>query len=114
VTSAATRAATSLRIEYSIYIPYHNSIHNTAIGHVSIRILIVHCHTHQCIGNMDSRRPPRQINADALRPSKWLSSYEDLVTANVNTVNQIESALRSLTYIIPGNLCYSFTPLGLT
>lgn len=48
------------------------------------------------------RKSLPQLNREILRPTKWLSAYEDLVTKNVNTVNQIESALRSLTYIIPG------------
>jgi peroxin-16 len=54
---------------------------------------------------MESHRQTlRDLKADALRPSKWISSYENFVTKNVNTVNQVESALRSLTYIIPGSL----------
>jgi peroxin-16 len=48
------------------------------------------------------RHAVKQINAALLQPSKWLTFYEELVTKNVNTVGQIESALRSLTYIIPG------------
>ena len=40
---------------------------------------------------------------DALAlPPKWLSMYGDFVTKNQSSVTQIESALRSLTYIIPG------------
>ena len=35
-------------------------------------------------------------------PSTWPSMYEDFVTKNASAVSQIESALRSLTYIIPG------------
>ncbi|RMJ25422.1 peroxisomal membrane protein PEX16 [Aspergillus sp. HF37] len=37
-----------------------------------------------------------------LRPSKWISLYEEFVTENSSSVGQLESALRSLTYIIPG------------
>lgn len=52
---------------------------------------------------MESNRQTfRELKADVLRPSKWISAYENFVTKNVNTVNQVESALRSLTYIIPG------------
>lgn len=52
---------------------------------------------------MESHRETlRELKADVLRPSKWISSYENFVTKNLNTVNQVESALRSLTYIIPG------------
>ncbi|TGJ83172.1 hypothetical protein E0Z10_g5579 [Xylaria hypoxylon] len=33
---------------------------------------------------------------------KWLHMYSDFITKNAHQVSQIESALRSLTYIIPG------------
>ena len=36
------------------------------------------------------------------QPLKWLSLYEDFVAKNASSVGQVESALRSLTYIIPG------------
>ena len=39
-------------------------------------------------------------------PQDWLSMYEDFISKNSSSVSQIESALRSLTYIIPG-LCSS-------
>ncbi|KAL6720135.1 hypothetical protein ACLMJK_002056 [Lecanora helva] len=35
-------------------------------------------------------------------PSQWISSYNSFVKANAAQVSQIESGLRSLTYIIPG------------
>ncbi|KAL2269349.1 hypothetical protein VTJ83DRAFT_1533 [Remersonia thermophila] len=35
-------------------------------------------------------------------PSKWLHMYDDFITKNAHQVAQIESTLRSLTYIIPG------------
>ena len=35
-------------------------------------------------------------------PQKWLNMYEDFVTKNAGAVSQIESSLRSLTYIVPG------------
>lgn len=41
-----------------------------------------------------------------LQPSKWLSIYEDFVTKNASSVGQVESALRSLTYIIPGEFSF--------
>lgn len=37
-----------------------------------------------------------------LQPSKWLALYEDFVAKNSSSVGSVESALRSLTYIIPG------------
>ncbi|KAL4761411.1 peroxisomal membrane protein PEX16 [Aspergillus foveolatus] len=42
------------------------------------------------------------VPAVLLQPSKWLPLYEDFLTKNANSVGQVESALRSLTYIIPG------------
>ncbi|KAJ6186322.1 peroxin Pex16-Penicillium chrysogenum [Penicillium mononematosum] len=44
-----------------------------------------------------------------LQPSKWLSIYEDFVTKNASSVGQVESALRSLTYIIPGEMLFDLT-----
>ena len=35
-------------------------------------------------------------------PLQLPTMYEDFVTRNASSVSQIESALRSLTYIIPG------------
>jgi peroxin-16 len=35
-------------------------------------------------------------------PPKWLATYSDFIIKNASAVSQIESALRSLTYIIPG------------
>jgi peroxin-16 len=35
-------------------------------------------------------------------PPTWLHMYSDFITKNAHQVSQIESALRSLTYIIPG------------
>ena len=42
---------------------------------------------------------PEQLN---LRPSRWVHSYEEFIAKNASAVTQIESALRSLTYVIPG------------
>ena len=44
------------------------------------------------------RRLPKAIPP----PSRWLGMYDDFVLKNASSVSQIESALRSLTYIIPG------------
>ncbi|KAK3709586.1 hypothetical protein LTR37_010807 [Vermiconidia calcicola] len=35
-------------------------------------------------------------------PPKWLNMYSDFITKNAGAVSQVEGALRSLTYIIPG------------
>ncbi|KAL8935495.1 MAG: hypothetical protein Q9211_004667, partial [Gyalolechia sp. 1 TL-2023] len=43
-----------------------------------------------------------RIPATISLPSQWLKSYEDFVIKNASSVSQMESALRSLTYIIPG------------
>ncbi|PYH68721.1 peroxisomal membrane protein PEX16 [Aspergillus vadensis CBS 113365] len=49
-----------------------------------------------------SWRAQNPIPAALLQPSKWLPLYEEFVTKNASSVGQVESALRSLTYIIPG------------
>lgn len=51
----------------------------------------------ETVRNIQNPIPPA-----LLKPSKWLSVYEDFVTKNASSVGQVESALRSLTYIIPG------------
>lgn len=43
-------------------------------------------------------------------PPKWLGMYDDFITKNAGQVGQIESALRSLTYIVPGMLFLFFLP----
>ncbi|KAJ5794460.1 Peroxisome membrane protein Pex16 [Penicillium paradoxum] len=56
------------------------------------------------------RNTANSIPQAALQPSKWLSIYEDFVTKNASSVGQVESALRSLTYIIPGRYRESEIP----
>ncbi|KAI1825622.1 peroxisome membrane protein [Xylaria intraflava] len=46
-----------------------------------------------------SQNPIRSLVAV---PPKWFHMYGDFITKNAHQVSQIESALRSLTYIIPG------------
>lgn len=49
------------------------------------------------------RQTSLQWTTEALSlPSKYLNFYGDFVTKNASSVGQIEGALRSLTYIIPG------------
>ncbi|RFU76408.1 peroxisomal membrane pex16 [Trichoderma arundinaceum] len=47
---------------------------------------------------------PRRATAGQIlaMPPKWLGMYDEFITKNAGQVSQIESALRSLTYIIPG------------
>ncbi|KAJ3939732.1 uncharacterized protein N0V96_010518 [Colletotrichum fioriniae] len=45
---------------------------------------------------------PSKIRAVLSLPPQWLHMYEEFITKNSSQVSQIESALRSLTYIIPG------------
>ena len=40
----------------------------------------------------------------SLSPPHWLNMYSDFVLENASSIGQIEAALRSLTYIIPGTL----------
>ncbi|CAK7234342.1 hypothetical protein SBRCBS47491_008916 [Sporothrix bragantina] len=55
---------------------------------------------------MASTRPPTanrpSPSGSRLSPAKWLSAYDDFIAKNLGQVSQIESTLRSLTYIIPG------------
>ncbi|KAI4161687.1 MAG: hypothetical protein LQ342_004695 [Letrouitia transgressa] len=60
-----------------------------------------------------------RIPATISFPSTWLRAYEDFVSKNAGSVTQIESALRSLTYIVPGrqpidtsSLCWFLQILG--
>ncbi|KAL4868205.1 hypothetical protein BDV12DRAFT_104857 [Aspergillus spectabilis] len=49
-----------------------------------------------------ARKSRNPVPAVLLQPSRWLPLYEDFVTKNASSIGQVESALRSLTYIIPG------------
>lgn len=51
-----------------------------------------------------SNRPQRRVTVGQIlsMPPTLLSKYDDFITKNAGQVSQIESALRSLTYIIPG------------
>ena len=44
----------------------------------------------------------KQLPASLLKPTKLVEAYEEFLTKNSSSVSQVESALRSLTYIIPG------------
>ncbi|KAI0850714.1 peroxisome membrane protein [Daldinia vernicosa] len=54
----------------------------------------------------DASRPPgkpqKPAQSKPSTPPQWLNIYGDFITKNAHQVSQIESALRSLTYIIPG------------
>lgn len=51
----------------------------------------------------DRVKPATTTWSDALTiPSQWPNLYANFITKNAGSVAQIESALRSLTYIIPG------------
>ncbi|KAH8648594.1 peroxisome membrane protein [Xylariales sp. PMI_506] len=45
---------------------------------------------------------PNPVQQVLSLPPKWLHMYSDFITKNAHQVSQIESALRSLTYVIPG------------
>ncbi|EAS37182.3 peroxisomal membrane protein pex16 [Coccidioides immitis RS] len=47
-------------------------------------------------------RPQTRLSAALSQPTKLMGKYEEFVTKNSSSVSQVESALRSLTYIIPG------------
>jgi len=46
--------------------------------------------------------PPGSSRSILSLPPRWMHLYDDFITKNAHQVSQIESALRSLTYIIPG------------
>ena len=52
----------------------------------------------------------RQLPQNAPSPRSMLGKYEDFVSNNASSVSQIESALRSLTYIIPGLYRHEVVP----
>lgn len=60
---------------------------------------------HWCL-RMELYRQASASTVQALSmPVKWLSQYDEFIIKNASAVSQIESALRSLTYIIPGTKC---------
>lgn len=51
----------------------------------------------------DSLKKTRSLIPETVTlPTRWPQMYEKFVSENASSVSQIESALRSLTYIIPG------------
>ncbi|KAL5362954.1 peroxisomal membrane protein-domain-containing protein [Aspergillus floccosus] len=60
------------------------------------------CRTHALFEMESAWNTKNRVPPALWQPSKWLPMYEDFVTKNASTVGQVESALRSLTYIIPG------------
>lgn len=61
-----------------------------------------------------SKQTSAKVSEALSLPPKWLSQYSEFITKNASAVSQIESALRSLTYIIPGIIsayvavCFNF------
>ncbi|KAL3418054.1 peroxisomal membrane protein [Phlyctema vagabunda] len=51
---------------------------------------------------MDLKTTTHALPSALTFPPKWLHMYSDFITKNQSSVTQIESALRSLTYVIPG------------
>lgn len=58
---------------------------------------------HVKMGVVGLYRGARSQLPDDLSVSGLVHSYEDFVSQNASAVTQIESALQTLTYIIPGN-----------
>jgi peroxin-16 len=57
--------------------------------------------------DMSKQFPPKMTGVNKMLstlslPKEWLNQYSNFVQKNASSVSQIESALRSLTYIIPG------------
>ncbi|KAK4150279.1 peroxisomal membrane protein PEX16 [Chaetomidium leptoderma] len=55
---------------------------------------------HQTRQSIPAKRPGIQNTMSV--PSQWVHMYDEFITKNAHQVSQIESTLRSLTYIIPG------------
>lgn len=84
------------------------------LGYPSTALSISHVlRAHHAIADaaMSAQRPQPQSSqpsaAKGLRhalslPPRWMDMYDNFVTKNASQVGQIESALRSLTYLVPG------------
>lgn len=68
---------------------------------------VASCRNMETVRNIQNPIPPV-----VLQPSKWLSLYEDFVAKNSSSVGSVESALRSLTYIIPGKTGFGLVRSG--
>ncbi|KAL2157926.1 hypothetical protein VTH06DRAFT_4981 [Thermothelomyces fergusii] len=56
-------------------------------------------------GSPSTRIAPKSnggIKSALAKPAQWVHMYDDFITKNAHQVSQIESTLRSLTYVIPG------------
>lgn len=58
--------------------------------------------------------PRNPVGALLSLPPRWLGLYEDFIAKNASQVSQLESALRSLTYVIPGMPWPPFAPADIT
>jgi peroxin-16 len=50
------------------------------------------------------RHAAEQTKVVVKLPSKWFNMYGDFITKNAGAVGQVEGALRSLTYLVPGGM----------
>lgn len=48
------------------------------------------------------RKAAEQTKVAVSLPPQWMHMYSDFITKNAGAVGQVEGALRSLTYILPG------------
>ena len=48
------------------------------------------------------RQSSRALSDIISMPPKYARKYEDFIVQNASSIGQIENALRSLTYIVPG------------
>jgi hypothetical protein len=85
-----------------------HSIHLASFVSNSLLKRSVHQPLRQAMAELYKKARSR-IPAAMTFPPTWLRGYEEFVTKNASQVSQIESALRSLSYIIPGlPLHYAF------
>ncbi|EQL35512.1 hypothetical protein BDFG_02734 [Blastomyces dermatitidis ATCC 26199] len=70
----------------------------TLLADPTVSALTLHCHIAMEPLNKDRSRFPAALS----HPRKLKGLYEEFVTKNSSSISQIESTLRSLSYIIPG------------
>ena len=75
--------------------------------HITLDLLIFSWYCFLGITMDRLRQAADQTKVVVKMPPKWLGMYSDFITKNAGAVGQVEGAIRSLTYIIPGELCVS-------
>lgn len=107
--SHSTRRSTSAQAARPIAPPHAHARHSCQI--VSIIIVANQGKHFVFIAMMERlRQAADQTKVTVKMPAKLVGMYGDFITKNAGAVGQVEGALRSLTYIIPG--VYTIITLG--